>query len=72
MALWSWMWGQGPLDSPTGVTKGTKGRLYQRQYLIVVGEFLTGRDTQLHGLHSHLLWHVRVLGTGQGDKQREA
>lgn len=30
-------------------------------YLIVGGMFLTCCDTQLHGLHTHLLWHVRVL-----------
>ena len=65
--LWSWLWGLGPLDSPTGVAKDMRG-LHWRQYLVVVGEFLTGRDTQLHGLHSHLLRHVRVLGTGR-DRQ---
>lgn len=29
--------------------------------LIVGGKLLTGCDTQLHGLHSHLLRHVCVL-----------
>lgn len=37
--------GTGVLDSTMGVTKGTRGCLYQWQYLVVVGEFLTGRDT---------------------------
>lgn len=37
--------GTGALDSPTGVTEGTRGHRYQWQYLVVVGEFLTGRDT---------------------------
>lgn len=30
-------------------------------YLIVRGIFLTRCDTQLHGLYTHLLWHVCVL-----------
>lgn len=64
-ALWSWLWGLGHLFTHRG-RQQHRGRLHSWQYLVVVGEFLTGRDTQLHGLHSHLLWHVRVLETGQG------
>lgn len=67
--LWSWLCRRGYLIHPRGHQR-QEGRLHQWQYLVVVGEFLTGRDTQLHGLHSHLLWHVRVLETGQGDKRR--